>query len=206
MRQTEAPTLFFDIGGVILTNGWDTAARKRAAEMFGLEYPEFQTRHEMLKTSFETGRLDLNGYLKKSIFYKPRAFTPEDVREVMLESSQLLGETLGFVRALAKTGKYRLFTLNNESRELHEHRVQKFGMREIFQGFLTSCYLGQVKPDEDIYINALGIAGCLDHGCALFIDDRSLNVEPALALGLNAVKFTELAELRSYLKSEGVEA
>ena len=206
MLGTEAPTLFFDIGGVILTNGWDTAARKKAAETFGLEYPEFQTRHEMLKTSFETGRLDLNGYLKKTIFYQPRSFSPEDVKHVMLNSSQLLGETLAFVRALAKTGKYRLFTLNNESRELHEHRVKIFKLREIFQGFLTSCYLGQVKPDEGIYINALGIAGCPNHGCALFIDDRSLNVEPALALGLNAIQFTNLDNLRASLKAEGVEA
>ncbi len=206
MRGTEAPTLFFDIGGVMLTNGWDTAARKQTAETFGLDYPEFQTRHEMLKTSFETGRLDLDGYIKKTIFYKPRAFSVADIRQVMLNSSQLLGETLEFVRALAKTGKYSLYTLNNESRELHEHRVREFGLRDIFRGFLTSCYLGQVKPDESVYINALGIAGCRDHSCALFIDDRSLNVEPALALGLNAVQFTGLDQLRAYLKDQGIEA
>ncbi len=206
MRGNEAVTLFFDVGGVILTNGWDTAARKKAAETFGLDYPEFQTRHEMLKTSFETGRLSLTGYLNKSIFYKPRSFSPDDVRQVMFNTSQLLGETLEFVRALARTGKHRLFTLNNESRELHEHRVRTFGMGEIFQGFLTSCYMGQVKPDEGIYINALGVAGCRDHASALFIDDRALNVEPALALGFHAIQFTDLDNLRAYLKDQGVEA
>jgi putative hydrolase of the HAD superfamily len=202
----ETPTLFFDVGGVLLTNGWDTAARKQAAERFGLDYPEFQTRHEMLKTAFETGRIDLDTYVKRAIFHKPRSFTAEDFKRFMYDVSVVLGETLEFVRALSQTGKYRLYTLNNESRELHEHRVRTFGMEPIFSGFLASCYLGQAKPDEDIYLNALGIAACRSER-ALFIDDREMNVEAAEALGLNAVKFVGLEELRTFLKAEwGVEA
>jgi putative hydrolase of the HAD superfamily len=202
----EPPTLFFDVGGVLLTNGWDTAARKQAAERFGLDYPEFQTRHEMLKTAFETGRIDLDTYVKRAIFHKPRAFTADDFKQFMYDISALLGETLDFVRALSQTGKYRLYTLNNESRELHEHRVRTFELEPIFRGFLASCYLGQAKPDEDIYLNALGIAACRSER-ALFIDDREMNVEAAEALGLNAVKFVGLAELRTFLKAEwGVEA
>lgn len=201
----DTPTLFFDVGGVLLTNGWDTAARKRAAETFGLDYPEFQTRHEMLKTAFETGRIGLDTYVKKTVFYKERPFSPDDFKRLMFDSSELLGDTLEWVRALAATGKYRLFTLNNESRELHENRVQTFGLASVFRAFFTSCYLGQVKPDEDIYLNALGIAGCRqDH--AVFIDDRPLNIEPALALGLNAVHFEGLDSLRSRLKEFGIEA
>src|SRR3954451_15013427 len=120
------PTLFFDIGGVLLTNGWDTGARKRAAEAFGLDYPEFQTRHEMLKTAFETGHLRLDGYVKKAVFHRERTFTPDDFKRFMFDQSQPLGDTLDWVRKLAASGKYRLFTLNNESRELHEHRVRAF--------------------------------------------------------------------------------
>ena len=205
--MADAPTLFFDVGGVLLTNGWDTAARKRAAEAFGLDFPEFQTRHEMLKTAFETGRLGLDAYIRKAVFFHPRDFTPEDFRAFMFEQSKPLGagETLDWVRTLAATGKYQLYTLNNESRELQEYRVEKFALAGTFRAFLTSCYLGQVKPDEDIYLNALGIAGCHpDH--AVFIDDRALNVEPAVALGLNAVQFTGLDAIRAFLKDRGVEA
>src|SRR5881227_1635991 len=108
----DAPTLFFDVGGVLLTNGWDTAARRRAAEAFGLDYPEFQTRHEMLKTAFETGRLSLDGYVKKAVFYRDRPFTPDDFKAFLFAQSQRLGDTLDWVRALAATGRYRLFTLN----------------------------------------------------------------------------------------------
>jgi putative hydrolase of the HAD superfamily len=200
-----APTLFFDVGGVLLTNGWDTPARKRAAETFGLDYQEFQTRHEMLKTAFETGRLSLNGYIQKTVFHHHRPFSIEDFKEFMFEQSQPLGDTLEWVRALARSGKVRLFTLNNESRELHEHRVRTFQLDLIFQAFIVSCYLGQAKPDEGIYLSALGIAACERHE-AIFIDDRALNVEPALALGLDAVLFKGLDPLRLYLKEHGVTA
>ncbi len=201
--MTDSPTLFFDVGGVLLTNGWDTASRKKAAAEFGLDFPEFQTRHEMLKTAFETGRLSLHSYVKKAVFHRERPFPPEAFQEFMKAQSELLGDTLEWVRSLAKSDKYRLFTLNNESRELHEARVVKFDLASTFRAFFTSCYLGQVKPDEDIYLNALGIAGCRRER-AIFIDDRPLNVEPAHALGLHAILFQGLDDLRERLKEHGV--
>ncbi len=199
------PTLFFDIGGVLLTNAWDTPARKRAAETFGIDYPEFQTRHEMLKTAFETGRLSLDTYVKKTVFHRERSFSPETFKEFMYHQSQPIGETLEWVRALGRSGNCRLFTLNNESKELHEYRVRTFGLDSVFRAFLTSCYMGQTKPDEGIYLSAIGIAACQPSE-AIFIDDRSLNVEPALTLGLDAVQFTGLDALRAYLKDRGISA
>jgi putative hydrolase of the HAD superfamily len=201
--MAQVPTLFFDVGGVLLTNAWDTAARKRAAETFKLDYQEFQTRHEMLKTAFETGRLSLEIYLRKTVFHTHRDFTPADFCDFMFRQSQPLGETLEWVRALARSRFCRLFTLNNESAELHEYRVKKFQLDAIFRGFLASCYLGQVKPDEGIYLSALGIAGC-DRNDAVFIDDRPLNVEPAHALGLSAVVFQGLDSLRDFLRERGI--
>jgi putative hydrolase of the HAD superfamily len=196
-------TLFFDLGGVLLSNGWDTGSRKKAAEVFGLDYQEFQTRHEMLKTAFETGRLSLDAYIRKAVFHRQRAFSPEDFKAFMFSRSVVLGDTLEWVHALSRSGKCRLYTLNNESRELHEHRVREFSLDRIFAGFLVSCYLGQAKPDEEIYLNSLGIAACERHD-ALFIDDRALNIEPALALGLNAVLFEGLDSLRDALKGYGI--
>ncbi len=201
----DVPTLFFDVGGVLLTNGWDTAARRRAADAFGIDFGEFQTRHEMLKTGLETGRLTLGAYLHKAVFFRHRPFSIDDFQQFMYEQSQPMDGALEFARALAATRKYRLFTLNNESRELHEYRVRTFRLAAVFEGFCTSCYLGQVKPDEEIYLNAVGIAGC-SRKRAIFIDDRPLNVEPALALGLNAVHYETLTGLKEYLAGHGVEA
>jgi putative hydrolase of the HAD superfamily len=203
--MADVPTLFFDVGGVILTNGWDTAARRRAAEAFGLDHAEFQTRHEMLKTAFETGRLSLDAYIRKAVFHHSRPFSPDEFKAFLFGQSQPLGDTLDWLRALAATRRYRLVTLNNESRELHEYRVRAFNLDTVFQAFLTSCYLGQVKPDEAIYLNALGIMNCPEER-AIFIDDRSVNVEPALALGLTAFKFEGLEGLREFLRSFGIEA
>ena len=202
--MAEAPTLFFDIGGVILTNAWDTAARNRAAEAFGLDNVEFQTRHGMVKTAFETGRLSLDGYVKKTVFHRSRTFSPDDFKTFMYSQSKPLTEALTWVRELAASGKYRLYSLNNESRELHEYRVRTYKLDTVFRGFCTSCYLRDVKPDEDIYLNALGIASCGQRE-AVFIDDRSVNTEAAQALGLNAIKYSNLDQLRQALHEYGID-
>ena len=201
----EVSTLFFDVGGVLLTNAWDTAARNRVVEAFGLDGPDFHTRHGMVKTAFETGRLSLDSYVEKTVFYTERPFSRDDFKALMFEQSKLLGGTLEWVRGLAATGRFRLFTLNNESRELHEFRVRTFGLCSVFQAFLSSCYLGQVKPDEDLYRNALGIAGC-HAGEGVFVDDRPVNVETALKLGLRAIRFENLDQLRAALAGEGIRA
>lgn len=201
----DKPTLFFDIGGVLLTNGWDTACRKRAADRFGIDYPEFQTRHEMSKTALETGRITLETYLHRTVFHRPRPFSVDEFQEFMYSQSQPLEESLDWVRTLAARDSCYLFTLNNESRELHEYRVRTFKLHQIFRGFLTSCYLGQVKPDEGMYSAALGIASC-SKTRALFIDDRALNVEAAVAAGFQAVQFTGVAALREFLGQHGIDS
>jgi putative hydrolase of the HAD superfamily len=196
-------TLFFDVGGVLLSNAWDTAARNRAVEIFRLDALDFHTRHGMVKTAFETGRLSLDSYIGKTVLYTGRAFSRDDFKRVMFEQSKLLGDTLDWTRELAATGRFRMFTLNNESRELHEYRVRTFGLCSIFQSFLTSCYLGQVKPDEDLYRNALGIAGCSAVE-GVFVDDRAVNVETATKLGLRAIRFESLPQLQAALGELGI--
>ncbi len=199
----EVSTLFFDVGGVLLTNAWDTAARNRVVEAFSLDSLDFHTRHGMVKTAFETGRLSLDSYVEKTVFHTDRPFSRDAFKALVFEQSQLLGDTLEWVRGLAATGRFRLFTLNNESRELHEYRVRTFGLCSVFQACLASCYLGQVKPDEEIYRNALGIAGC-EAGQGVFVDDRPVNVETAVKLGLRAIRFENLEQLRAALAAEGI--
>jgi putative hydrolase of the HAD superfamily len=158
----------------------------------------------MLKTAFEVGRVSLDGYVQKTVFHRSRAFAPDDFKLFMYAQSQPLPEALDWTRALAATGKYRLYTLNNESRELHEYRVRTFRLREVFGAFFTSCYLGSAKPDEEIYLHAMGISGCTRHQ-AVFIDDRAVNVEAAAALGLHAIHYKGLDALRAALREFGVE-
>src|SRR5581483_8041479 len=85
-----AATLFFDVGGVLLTNGWDTEAREAAIAQFGLNGLDFHTRHAMLRSAFETGRLSLDQYLQKAVFFRPQTFKPDEFKAFMFEQSQLL--------------------------------------------------------------------------------------------------------------------
>ena len=207
--MADTPTLFFDVGGVLLTNGWDTPARGSARpRRSAWTTPSSRPATRCSRPRSRRAGSALDAYIKQDRLPSARSSVlARRVQAVHVRlRRKLLGDTLAWVQdSLADSGKYRLFTLNNESRELHENRVNVFGLHPVFRAFFTSCYLGQVKPDEDIYVNALGMAGC-SHERAIFIDDRSLNVEPALTLGFNAVQFRGLDDLRSHLKEFGVEA
>ena len=195
--------LLFDVGGVLATNGWDRAARHRAAEAFGFDVEEFQDRHEFVSHDFETGRLDLSGYLDRTLFYRERPFHRDDFVEFMKGQTEPFSDSLAIVDELAATDQYLLATLNNESRELNEHRIETLGLSESFSMFLSSCYLGVSKPEPEIYRIAIDVTQHSPDEC-LFIDDRSLNLECATRAGMRTIHFTDAAGLRADLAKEGV--
>src|SRR5271154_808389 len=131
--MAEVNTLFWDNGGVILTNGWDRGSRERAVEKFHLDWEDFEDRHELMLHTFETGELSLGDYLRRTVFYRPRPFTPEEFKAFMFEQSQPFPESLEFLGALARTRRYMLAALNNESLEINEYRIAKFNLRVYFE-------------------------------------------------------------------------
>jgi putative hydrolase of the HAD superfamily len=175
--------LLFDIGRVLLTNGWDRHSRQRACEHFGLDWEDFQDRHEFVSGDFETGKLTLEQYLRRTVFYRDRPFSEEGFVAFMKAESEPYADSLNLVGELAASGRYVLATLNNESRELNEHRIETFGLRDHFTMFLSSCYLGVKKPDEGIYAMAVSITQYRPEEC-VFIDDRELNLECANLAGI----------------------
>jgi putative hydrolase of the HAD superfamily len=198
-------TLFWDVGGVLLTNGWDKASRRKACEKFALDWEEFEGRHELVAAAFETGQLALDNYLKHTIFYRPRAFTQQDFQEFMFAQSEPRPETLAIVERLAQSGKYLLATLNNESLELNLYRIDRFGLRNHFEVFFSSCFLGAKKPDEAIYRLALQLTQRPPQEC-VFIDDRALNVECARHwVGMHAIHYQAPHQLMGELEGLGVE-
>lgn len=191
-------TIFWDIGGVILTNGWDTAARERAAEKFGLDRDDYGQRHAMAVTELETGQITLDEYLEQTVFCRPRDFSPESFKSFMFEQSRPIGGTLDVLAAVAGTGRYLLGTLNNESRELNEFRLSKFGLRRMFSVYICSSYLGVMKPAPAIFRIALDIVQ-RDPGEVLLIDDRPLNTEGAARSGMRVIHFRDAVQLREEL-------
>jgi putative hydrolase of the HAD superfamily len=168
--------IFWDVGGVLLSNAWDHTERAVVLQRFQLDEEEFHDRHEMVVSSFERGKITLDEYLDRTVFYRARPFTKEAFRESMFALSRPFPEVLAFAQALADSGKYFMGTINNESRELNNYRIEKFGMRKIFRLFVSSCYVGFRKPERDIYRLALETTQIPAEECC-FIDDRALNLE-----------------------------
>jgi putative hydrolase of the HAD superfamily len=196
-------TLFFDIGGVCLSNGWDREQRRVVTDKYGFDYDAFDRRHRQVVDSLERGQITLHEYLQWTIFYEPRPFAIDDITAEIMQLSEPFLETLAIVRAVRKTGKYLLATINNESRELHEYRIQHFGLCDLFTAFFTSCYLGLLKPQPEHYRRALQITQRSADEC-LYIDDRPMNAEVAAILGMHSIQFTDAPQLETALRSADV--
>ena len=201
---TAISAIFWDVGGVLLTNAWDRSQRERAFAQFGLDQEEFQDRHEMLVSSFERGKITLDEYLDRTVFYRTRPFGKESFRDYMFSLSQPDTEALALGRELAKSCQYMLSTINNESSELNRYRIETFGLREIFSLFVSSCYVGLRKPEEGIYRLALQLTQKAPQECC-FVDDRAINLEAAARLGMQTIRFEDAAQLRRELQKLGVQ-
>ncbi len=201
----EVTALFWDVGGVLLTNAWDTGSRRAAAERFSLEWEEeFEDRHQLVVTPFETGRLSLEEYLERTVFYRPRPFSVDEFKAFMFAQSQPHAEALAIVARLARTGRYFLATLNNESLDLNLYRIRQFGLRKYFATFFSSCFLGVKKPEDAIFRLALQITQRAPEEC-LFIDDRPVNLECARKRGMTTIQYQDPAQLRDEFRRAGVE-
>jgi len=203
--MAKVKVLFWDNGGVILTNGWDRGSRRNAVETFNLDWADFEDRHELMLNAFECGQASLDEYLRRTVFYRERAFTPDDFKKFMFSQSQPFPESLDFLGKLAATGRYFSAALNNESLEINDYRIRTFQLRDYFKVFFSSCYLGVRKPDRGIYSLALKISQSAPDECAM-IDDRGLNLECAKEMGMHAIQFQNVEQLREDLARLGVTA
>jgi putative hydrolase of the HAD superfamily len=204
MRLPQISAIFWDVGGVLLTNAWDRAQRERALEQFKLDQEEFSDRHEMVVSSLERGKISFDDYLNRTIFYRPRPFACEVFKDYVFSLSQPHREVLAVAEELAKSGKYFMGTINNESRELNLYRIQTFGLREIFSTFVSSCFVGLRKPEEGIYRMALEITQKSAEDCC-FIDDRALNLEYARQMGMHTIEMQDVEQLSRELRKLEVE-
>jgi putative hydrolase of the HAD superfamily len=195
--------IFFDIGGVLGTNGWDREQRAAAAQQFDLDAAELEDLHGEAVAMLEQGRMSLDEYLRNTVFYRPRPFGLEEFKACMRAQSAPFPETIDLARALARTGRYRLMTINNESDELNRYRLEHFSLRDTFVVFFSSCWVGVLKPALRIYEMALAMSQARPES-SVFIDDRERNLEPARSLGMRAIRFTDAPRLSQELERLGV--
>jgi putative hydrolase of the HAD superfamily len=198
-------TIFWDVGGVLLSNAWDHTERNEALAKFGLDAADFEARHEMVVSSFERGKITLDEYLQQTVFYQARAFSMQTFKDYMFSLSQPKPDVLQIAQGLKRSCDLDMATLNNESRELNQYRIQKFGLTDILDFFVSSCYVGLRKPEDGIYKLALDLAQEPAEACC-FIDDRPLNLETAARLGIKTIRMVSAAQLKTDLEKLGVPA
>jgi putative hydrolase of the HAD superfamily len=200
MQPAHIKTLFLDIGGVLLTNGWGHASRQGAAETFEFDYAEMNAIHEFIFNVYEIGKITLDEYLNTTLFYQPRAFTKEDFKAYMFSESKQLPQMLEWlIEWKRERGDVKIISINNEGRELNDYRIKKFGLHRCFDAFVSSCEVGMRKPDPGIFSLALGIAQVSIQEC-LYFDDRPLLVEAAKRVGLPAVLHTGFETTKAILE------
>jgi putative hydrolase of the HAD superfamily len=204
--MSEFSTILWDVGGVLLTNGWDHTERNAVLAHFGLDREEFEMRHPGPNDLWEKGLLTVEQYLEQTVFYQPRSFTPQEFFELMKAQSKLLPETgLPVLREIAASGTFELATVNNEARELNDYRIRAFGLLDYIDCFLSSCYVGKRKPDPSIYRLALDVLQ-RDPEEVVFVDDREGNVEAARTLGIRGIVFKNAAQLSTEFSTLGIAA
>lgn len=196
-------TLFLDIGGVLLTNGWDRAARKLAIQTFGLDALETEERHHLTFDTYEEGKLTLDEYLSRVIFYEDRSFTRQQFREFMFAQSAPFPDMLALVTQLKEKYKLKIAIVNNEGRELNVHRIQHFNISSFVDFYISSCFVHFRKPDADIYKIALDIAQVRPEE-VVYLEDRSMFVDVANGLGINGLCHTDYESTVKKLEAYGL--
>ncbi len=203
-RTTAITCLFLDIGGVLLTDGWNHAARQAAAVRFNLDLKELEERHHLTFDTYEVGKLTLADYLDQIVFYRKRPFTRARFREFMFARSKPFPEMIELACRLKARYKLKIAVVSNEGRELNLHRIRKFKLDRFVDFFISSCFVHFRKPDADIYRMALDIAQVQpDH--VLYIEDRPMFVQVAETLGIRGIHHIDRQITQSKLASFGLE-
>jgi len=198
MENSDLRILFFDIGGILLSNGWGHESRKEAAEKFGLDYDEVNSLHNFIFNVYEIGSITLNEYLDRVIFNHPRDFVREDFKEFMYAQSKELPDMLQWLKEWKKDCGFRIISINNEGKELNDYRVQKFKLHECFDAFISSCEVKMRKPDPRIFELAMGIAQASPKQCVYF-DDRIMFAKAAERLGIRSFQHTDFETTKKIL-------
>lgn len=193
--------LFSDIGGVLLSNGWDHKSRKLAADVFHFDYEEMNLRHTFIFNTCEIGKISLDHYLDIAVFFEERSFTRKQFKDFMYAQSVELPDMIPFVIGWKKNHhNVKIISINNEPLELNRYRIQKFGLHRVFDGFISSCEVGIRKPDPDIFRLAIGISQT-ESSESLYFDDRPMMVRGAREAGLDAHIHKSFAETKAVIES-----
>lgn len=199
MKHQDHGVLFLDIGGVLLSNGWGKESRLRAAQQFRLDFQEMNERHNIIFNLFESGKMDLDEYLETAVFNRPRNFSIEEFKRFMYAQSLQLPAFLPWLGGWKKKKGLKIISIHNEGKELNDYRVNKFGLTDYFDAFISSCETGMCKPNRGLYELALAVAHTPPEKC-IYFDDTLVHVEAARKMGIKAFHHQSFEETKKILK------
>jgi putative hydrolase of the HAD superfamily len=206
MEINELPpvtTLFLDIGGVMLSNGWGHVSRRLAAEVFNLNLSELEDRHNLTFVTYEEGKLTLKEYLSMVVFYEKRKFTPDQFRQFMFDQSTPYTEMIEFIKKLKELNHLKIAVVNNEAREMNEHRINKFHLNDFVDFFISSCFVHFRKPDADIFRIALDISQVPAKN-VVYIEDTPMFTDVARDLGIRSIQHKNILSTSTELSLMGL--
>jgi putative hydrolase of the HAD superfamily len=206
MEINELPpvtTLFLDIGGVMLSNGWGHVSRRLAAEVFNLNLSELEDRHNLTFVTYEEGKLTLKEYLSMVVFYEKRKFTPDQFRQFMFDQSTPYTEMIEFIKKLKELNHLKIAVVNNEAREMNEHRINKFHLNDFVDFFISSCFVHFRKPDADIFRIALDISQVPAKN-VVYIEDTQMFTDVARDLGIRSIQHKNILSTSTELSLMGL--
>jgi len=197
-------TLFLDVGGVLLSNGWDHHARRRAAKHFKLDWDEMQERHELNFEIQEEDKITFQEYLDRVIFWQKRPFTRAEFRQFMFAQSRPFNEMIELVRNLKAKYRLKIIVVSNEAREVNAHRIREFKLAGFVDAFISSCFVHLRKPDADIFRLALDVAQ-VPARQIVYIENTPLFVQIAESLGIRSILHTDYKSTAAKLAAFGLQ-
>ena len=203
-KNSPITALFLDIGGVLLTDGWGHVSRKLATNVFNLNPEEMESRHNQAFDTYELGKLTIEEYLSRVVFYEERPFTPAQFRKFMFAQSKPYPKMIELVRELKARHRLKVAVVSNEARELNSYRIRKFKLDSFVDFFISSCFIHLRKPDVDIFRIALDIAQ-VPANKVVYIENLPMFVQVAEGLGIRGICHTDYTSTCAKLASFGLE-
>jgi putative hydrolase of the HAD superfamily len=201
--STAIRALFLDVGGVLLTNGWDSKVRRALADHFHLDLADFEARHHLTFDTYESGKISFDVFLERTVFYKPRNFTPADFKKFVSDYTKPFPEMIELVSRIKEKHNLKVAVVSNEGRELTFDRVERFHLKSFVDFFIVSSFVHLRKPDTDIYQLALDVA-MLEPQQVAYIDDRDMLVEVASKMGIVGIQHTDYDSTKARLAALGL--
>ncbi|HEY4563392.1 MAG TPA: HAD-IA family hydrolase [Thermoanaerobaculia bacterium] len=195
--------LFTDLGGVLLTNGWDRGLRKLVASHFSIDAGEMDERHHLTYDTYEAGKISLSEYLRRTVFWEPRPFTEDQVVAFMVEQARCFPDMIELYKRVKAENRLKVVVVSNEGRELTADRIRRFDLKEFVDIFVVSSYVHFRKPDEDIFRIALDVAQA-EPSEVVYVDDRHMFAEVACSLGMHEIWHRDLEGTRAAFEALGL--